>query len=143
MHWPEVKTVHVKNKEQMHPFPGCQCWYSFDKTASQVPRPYWLTRYLMICFIFKPWKNVSLTCLRFFVLFLKHNKIIFEYTTKIQNTIVNRWKLNMVFHLHCMKIAKTPSYEFLETSNKDTDIPRKMKKKKKRRKWNNKVSSKD
>ena len=30
-----------------------------------------------------------------------------------------------------MKIAKIPSYEFLETSNKDTDIPRKMKKKKK------------
>ena len=59
--------------------------------------------------------------------------IIFEYTTKIQNTIVNRWKLNMVFHLHCMKIAKIPSYEFLETINKDTDIPMKMKKKKKKK----------
>ena len=76
--------------------------------------------------------------------FLKHNMIVFEYTTKIQNTIVNWWKWNMVFHLHCMKIAKIPSYEFLETSNKVTDIPRKMKKKKKnRRKWNNKVTSKD
>ena len=52
--------------------------------------------------------------------------IIFEYTTKIQNTIVNRWKLNMVFHLHCMKIAKIPSYEFLETSNKDIDIPKEI-----------------
>ena len=35
----------------------------------------------------------------------------------------------MLFHLYCMKIANIPSYEFLETSNKDTDIPRKMKKK--------------
>ena len=35
----------------------------------------------------------------------------------------------MVFHLYCMKIANIPSYEFLEISNKDIAIPRKMKKK--------------
>ena len=48
-------------------------------------------------------------------------------------------EMNMVVHLHCMETANIPSYEFLETSNKDTDIPRKMKKKKR----NNKVTSKD
>ena len=49
----------------------------------------------------------------------------------------------MVFHLYCMEIANIPSYEFLETSNKDTDIPRKMKKKKPEENEITQVTSKD
>ena len=35
---------------------------------SRAPRPCWLTMYLLIFFFFKPWRNVTLICLLFFVL---------------------------------------------------------------------------
>lgn len=80
MHLPEGENVHIQNKNEMPPFPGCWCGFSFDaKTpfpdakATLIPHG-GADLFSFVCLCFEPWRKLHLTCLMFLVL-TKHKTV--------------------------------------------------------------------
>lgn len=58
-HWPEVKNVHVKNKDEILLFLGCQCCSSFDhETPFPGAKAMLLTVYVLVWLFFKSGRNI-------------------------------------------------------------------------------------
>ena len=81
----------------MPPFLGCQCLYSFDDKTPFPGAKATLTHYVLAdLFFLKPWRNVSLTCLVFFVL-TRHKtvlKTIFLQSWVLSQTITEHNQCN-------------------------------------------------